>query len=247
MRMPARAGPIRPAAANPPSSRLFACDIVVTSSPTSSGRITRCEAAYGGMNAPIAATIASSTPNDRRPAECSSGNAMISGARAKSAMSIVVREPSFCTSVPLGTPRIAIGRICDGEDDAHLRRRARRDEHEPRQGEIRHPRAERRDQLGEDECADSSLVHVLHAGRNNNTSVRFCKVRMCRRSPKSTRSAAANRSSRAPAAALPATATRARRSHGSSRRSACRAARSSTTSRARTRSSSSWRSRCRSG
>ena len=36
---------------------------------------------------------------------------MISGARAKSATSIVVREPSFWTSVPLGTPRIAIGRI----------------------------------------------------------------------------------------------------------------------------------------
>ena len=92
--------------------RLFACDIVVTSSPTSSGRITRCEAEYGGMNAPIAATIASSRPNERRPAECSSGSAMISGARAKSAMSIVVREPSRWTREPLGTPRIAIGRIC---------------------------------------------------------------------------------------------------------------------------------------
>jgi hypothetical protein len=33
------------------------------------------------------------------------------GARAKSATSIVVREPSRWTSAPLGTPRIAIGRI----------------------------------------------------------------------------------------------------------------------------------------
>ncbi len=69
MRMPASAGPTSAAAAVPPSIRLFACDIVVTSSPTSSGRITRCEAAYGGMKAPIAATIASSRPNDRTPAE----------------------------------------------------------------------------------------------------------------------------------------------------------------------------------
>ena len=111
MRMPASAGPIRPAAENPPSSRLFAWAIVVTSSPTKPGRITRWEAAYGGMNAPIAATIPSSTPNDSRPAEYSSGSAMISGARAKSAMSIVLREPSFWTRVPLGMPRIAIGRI----------------------------------------------------------------------------------------------------------------------------------------
>ena len=37
---------------------------------------------------------------------------MISGARAKSAISIAVREPKRCTSDPLGTPRIAIGRIC---------------------------------------------------------------------------------------------------------------------------------------
>ncbi len=110
--MPARAGPIRPAAENPPSSRLFAWAIVVTSSPTSSGRITRWEAAYGGMNAPIAATIPSSTPNDSRPAEYSSGSAMISGARAKSAANIAVREPKRWTSDPLGTPRIAIGRIC---------------------------------------------------------------------------------------------------------------------------------------
>ncbi len=50
------------------------------------------------------------------------------------------------------------------EDDAHLRRRARRHEHEPRQSQVRHPRAERRDQLGDDECSDRPLVHVLHAG-----------------------------------------------------------------------------------
>ncbi len=36
---------------------------------------------------------------------------MMSGARAKSHASIAVREPRRCTSVPLGTPRIAIGRI----------------------------------------------------------------------------------------------------------------------------------------
>ncbi len=56
---------MRAAAAVPPSIMLFACAISVTFSPTRSGRMTRCEAEYGGMKAPITATIASKSPKER--------------------------------------------------------------------------------------------------------------------------------------------------------------------------------------
>jgi hypothetical protein len=41
----------------------------VSSSPTSSGRIVRCDAKYGGMKQPSSATIPSKTPKLRTPAE----------------------------------------------------------------------------------------------------------------------------------------------------------------------------------
>ena len=78
----------------PPSIELFACDIRRSSSPTSSGRIVRCDAKYGGMKQPSSATSPSSRPKLRTPAECRSGIDARIGARAKSATSIVVREPS---------------------------------------------------------------------------------------------------------------------------------------------------------
>ena len=108
---PASAGPTSAASALPPSIELFACDMRVSSSPTSSGRIVRWAAKYGGANAPRSATIASSSPKSSSPAECRIGIETRIGARARSAASIVVLEPSRCTSAPLGTPRIAIGRI----------------------------------------------------------------------------------------------------------------------------------------
>ena len=110
MSAPASAGPSSAARALPPSMELFACDMRVSSSPTSSGRIVRCAAKYGGAKAPRSATIASSSQKWRIPAAYSSGIDARMGARAKSATSIVVLEPSRCTSEPLGTPRIAIGR-----------------------------------------------------------------------------------------------------------------------------------------
>jgi hypothetical protein len=111
MSTPARAGPINAANALPPSIELFACDIRVSSSPTSSGRIVRWAAKYGGAKAPSNATIASSSQKSRRPAAWRRGMDARMGAREQSATSIIVREPSRCTSAPLGTPRIAIGRI----------------------------------------------------------------------------------------------------------------------------------------
>ena len=47
----------------------------------------------------------------------------------------------------------------DGEDDAHLGRRPRRDEHEPGQRQVGHARAEDRDDLGGDECGQRGLLH----------------------------------------------------------------------------------------
>ena len=145
--------------------------------------------------------------------------------------------------MPLGTPRIAIGRICTARTTLIFAAEpvVTSTNHGSARYVIREPSVEI--SSATTSAPTARLFTCAPCAREYNTSVRFCKVRICRRSPKSTRSAAASRSSRAPAAASRATATRARPSHGSSRRSASRAARSSTTSRTRTRSSSSSRSR----
>jgi hypothetical protein len=109
--MPASAGPASPAKAVPPSTTLFACAIVVSSSPTSSGRITRCAAKYGAMKQPSRKTSTSSKGKWSTPAACSRGSDASSGTRAASQTSIVVRAPSRSTAIPLGIPRIATGRI----------------------------------------------------------------------------------------------------------------------------------------
>ena len=111
MSAPASAGPTMAAIAVPPSIALFACDIRVSSSPTSSGRIVRWEAKYGAMKHPRSATSTSRSSKLSAPAEWSSGIETRIGPRAASATSMVVREPSRCTTEPLGMPRIAIGRI----------------------------------------------------------------------------------------------------------------------------------------
>ena len=69
MSAPASAGPTSAAKALPPSIELFACDMRVSSSPTSSGRIVRCDAKYGGMKQPSSATIPSRSPKLSTPAE----------------------------------------------------------------------------------------------------------------------------------------------------------------------------------
>ena len=90
---------------------LFACAIVVSFSPTSSGRITRCAAKYGAMKQPSRKTSASRIEKWRTPAACRIGSATSNGTRAASQASIVVRAPSRSTTIPLGIPKIAIGRI----------------------------------------------------------------------------------------------------------------------------------------
>ena len=90
---------------------LFACAIVVSSSPTSSGRITRWAAKYGAMKQPSAKTRTSSSGKLSMSAEWRIGSEARSGIRAASHVSIVVRAPSRSTTIPLGMPRIAIGAI----------------------------------------------------------------------------------------------------------------------------------------
>ena len=90
---------------------LFACAIVASSSPTSSGRITRCAAKYGAMKQPSPKTSAIRSGKLSRSNACRIGSEARSGARAPSQTSIVVRAPSRSTTIPLGMPKIAIGRI----------------------------------------------------------------------------------------------------------------------------------------
>ncbi len=90
---------------------LFPCEIRRSSSPTSSGRIVRCEAKYGGMKQPSSATIPSRSGKVRRSSPCSSGIDARIGARAKSEISIVFRAPMRSTRIPLGMPSTTIGAI----------------------------------------------------------------------------------------------------------------------------------------
>ena len=77
---------------------------------------------------------------------------------------------------PAGDAEDRHRRDLGGEDERHLPGRARRDEHEPREREVRHPRAEHRDDLGADERSDRGLPTWL-TREQYKTSVRFCKVR----------------------------------------------------------------------
>ena len=88
-----------------------------------------------------------SSGKESRPASCRSGIASISGARPASPSTIVVRAPRLRDERPARNPEQRDRQDLDREDDAHLRRRPCRDEHEPGQREERHLRAERGDPL----------------------------------------------------------------------------------------------------
>ncbi len=170
MSRPASAGPISAAKAAPPSIRLFAlrhqplvlADELGQDRPL--GREVRRHEAAEQRDEP------EQQPEAEHSGACSSGIEARIGARAKSATSIVVREPSRCTSTPLGIPRIAIGAISAARTSAHLPRRARRHEHEPRQREVRHARPEDRDDLGGDERADGASSSTLRGSRAHRPS-----------------------------------------------------------------------------
>jgi hypothetical protein len=77
------------------------------SSPSSSGTITRCALPYGVASTPSATAIATSCASDKLPTQCSTGISAVSGALAASAISIVRRDPSAASTVPLGIPNNA--------------------------------------------------------------------------------------------------------------------------------------------
>ena len=129
---------------------------------------------------------------------------MISGARAKSGCEHGRPRPeALHQGSREGTPRIAIGRIWDGEDERSSSPR------EPvvtstNHGSARYviARAERRDQLGDDECSHRARpVHVLHAGNNIKRPYGFVKYDCAEGFGRAQGSAAASRSSTALGAA----------------------------------------------
>ena len=108
---PAIAGPITIGSCVAPPKSADAFETSRSSSPKSSGMISRCDVMYGAVKMPSRKTITSSAAKDRWPVQWSSGTSAISGARSASERSIVVRAPSRPISEPLGMPSSAIGAI----------------------------------------------------------------------------------------------------------------------------------------
>ena len=77
------------------------------------------------MKTPTSATSTSSSGKVSQPSACRSGIDASSGTRARSETTIVRRAPSARRPCPTGSRARAIGHELGGEDDAHLRRRAR--------------------------------------------------------------------------------------------------------------------------
>ena len=152
-RSPARS---RSAAAVAPPKSADAFETAFSSSPRSSGMIERCDAMYGAMKMPSRKTIRTSSGNVRWPVQWRSGTSATSGARTMSETSIVVRAPSRATTRAARDPEQRHRQDLGREDDAHLRRRARRDEHEPRQRHEGHRAAGARDGLGGEQSAGGS-------------------------------------------------------------------------------------------
>ena len=85
----------------------FASDTRFSSSPSNSGTMTFCAAKYGAASAPSAKAMISSTANESPVVQCRIGMTSMSGARAPSHRSIVLRAPSLPSSRPPGHPSAA--------------------------------------------------------------------------------------------------------------------------------------------
>ena len=97
-----------------------------------------------------------------RPRRWRSGIAASSGARARSQMSIVRRVPSRAGD--RAAPEAEHRDRHDLRDDhpRHALRRPGRAQHEPRQREPRHLRAERRDHLGREQRGEAAVAEQAH-------------------------------------------------------------------------------------
>ena len=80
---------------------------IASSSPSSSGTITFCEAKYGAPSAPSRNASTTIGAKASLPSQCSTGMASISGARTRSASSIVLHAPSRRSTAPPGIPSSA--------------------------------------------------------------------------------------------------------------------------------------------
>ena len=108
---PAIAGPITSGRWLAPPKSPDALATAVSSSPSTSGMIVRCDAMYGAVKQPSRKTITSSAARLRCPLQCRIGTSATSGARTRSETSIERRAPRRKTSEPLGRPKSASGRI----------------------------------------------------------------------------------------------------------------------------------------
>ncbi len=155
--------------------RLLACDIVRSSSPTSSGKITRCAAKYGGMKQPRSATSAQEEREAQEVGRVQDRDRDENRRAREVGEQHGVPGAEPLNEGPAGDTEDRHRRELGGEDERHLPGRPRRHQHEPREREVRHPRAEHRDDLGADERSHRGLPDVAH-GEQYKTSVRFCKV-----------------------------------------------------------------------
>ncbi len=209
MRTPASTGPAICVIWFAAASTAFTDATARSSSPATSGMISRDEAKYGAAKQPIANVVTRIQPereiarplqdrqhHQQRPARGVGDEHRL--LRAEPRDQRTGRDPEQGDRQP--SPPRAPSPSSPGPGG---------DEDEPGQRDEGHRRAGERDELGGDE-AEQGAVAPVHAA-DNKTSVRFCKVRPCRRSAASTRKRASGRSSRAPSAPSPA---RLRRRHG---------------------------------
>ena len=113
---------------------------------------------YGAMKTPLAATSASSIGNGSTPSALRIGIAAKSGTRARSQTSIVRRVPSRAAIAPPQKPSTAIGHDLGDDHPRHALRRPGRAQHEPRQRDPGHLRADRRDDLRREERGEAAVA-----------------------------------------------------------------------------------------
>ena len=161
---PATAGPRSDVARRAPSTSAVACA-------TSARRRRRAPA--GSAAAPRstapgrprrAETSTSSSGKLSQPSSWRSGiDAIKRRARERRETSIVRRAPSRAISAPLGIPRSATGASSTASTTLIRAGEPVVDEHEPRQREERHLRAERRDDLRREQRRDPASPEQAHA------------------------------------------------------------------------------------
>ena len=109
----------------------FACATVVSSSPTSSGRITRCESEERRQKQPDQRRRSQGAGKGEHRRRVQEGNRRTSAAHGEIAKVHRAARADLATTAPLGIPSSATGRQLHRENDPHFRRGAGGHQHEP--------------------------------------------------------------------------------------------------------------------